>query len=360
MRVALTRPLLLLLLLLGSLGSHADIVDNLYDVRLPVADQSRDARRTVAGQGLELVMIRVSGNRNPAESPAIVEALSSPEPFLTRFRYQRQDTEDGGSELWLDMAFSPRQVNSALQSAGLPVWSANRPPVLLWLLVDTEEGRQFVGSGAAADVEQQLRDDVRRRGLALQLPLFDLVDASNLSSDALWTLSVDQVREASQRYGSPFVLMGRATRLSSGQWLASWVLLDGDNTQRFDSEGDDASFMVGAIDRVADIQAQRYAVQTSGGGAEGSGTLVHIDGLESFADYAQMVTYLESLAVIKHANPAWMSGNELVLDLVLNGDMEKVQRFLQLDGRLRERSLDERMSNAPLPVAAYYRWQGRR
>ncbi len=44
MRVALTRPLLLLLLLLGSLGSHADIVDNLYDVRLPVADQSRDAR----------------------------------------------------------------------------------------------------------------------------------------------------------------------------------------------------------------------------------------------------------------------------------------------------------------------------
>ena len=360
MRVALTRPLLLLLLLLGGLSSHADIVDDLYDVRLPVADQSRDARKTVAAQGLEQVLIRVSGNRNPAESPAIVEVLASPEPFLTRFRYQRQETEDGDSELWLDMAFSPRQVNSALQSAGLPVWSANRPPVLLWLLVDTEEGRQFVGSDAAVDIAQQLRDEVRRRGLALQLPLFDLVDASNLSSDALWTLSVDQVREASQRYGSPFVLMGRATRLSSGQWLASWVLLDGDSNQRFDSEGDDASFLATAIDRVADLQARRYAVQTSGAAVDGRGTLVHIDGLKSFADYAQMVTYLESLAVIKHANAAWMSGDELVLDLVLNGDMEKVQRFLQLDGRLRERSLDERMSNAPLPVAGYYRWQGRR
>ena len=350
--------LLLLSLLLGSVAGHADIVDDLYNVRLPVADQSRDARRSVAAQGLEQVMVRVSGNRNPTESPAIAEALASPEPFLTRFRYQRQDTEDGDSELWLDMAFSPRQVNAALQSAGLPVWSANRPAVLLWLLVDTEDGRQFVGAGGATDVEQQLREDVRRRGLALQLPLFDLVDAGNLSSDALWTLSVEPVREASQRYGSPFVLMGRATRLSSGQWLASWVLLDSDNALRFDSDGSDTTFMAAAIDRVADLQAQRYAVQ--GAAVEGSGTLVHVDGMESFADCAQMVSYLESLAVIKHANAAWMSGNELVLDLVLNGDMEKVQRFLQLDGRLRERALDERNSTAPLPVAAYYRWQGTR
>ncbi len=356
--IALRRPLLLIIAALVCSLSAADMVDGLYEERLPVAGQSPAVLKAAAAEGLQKVFVRVSGRAQLAESAAITAALAAPEAFLTRYRYQRQELPSG-SELWLDMRFSPRQVNAVLQTAGLPVWSANRPSVLMWVVVDTERGRQLLGNGAYPRLEQVLRDEARRRGLALQFPLFDLVDAGNLSPQTLWQMPEQKVREASLRYSPPFILMGRASQFSTGQWLASWALLDEHNSLRFDTESQDSpAFVAAAVDRVADTQARRYAVSSV---AEAGGrTLIHVSGMQGFNDYAQLVSYLESLAVVEHANAAWMSGETLVLELVLKDDMEKVQRYIQLDGRLVARDTAELSARGPLAVTAYYLWQGSR
>ncbi|MGB1906799.1 MAG: hypothetical protein ACPHN3_05680 [Spongiibacter sp.] len=50
---------------------------------------------------------------------------------------------------------------------------------------------------------------------------------------------------------------------------------------------------------------------------------------------------------------------ELVMELVLKDDVEKVRRYLALDGRLRE---VQNASGAitPMAVQSYYLWQGRK
>ena len=351
---ALKRPLLLLIASCLCSVAVAGRVDDLYKGREAVPQQSTAALRSGASKALEQVFIRVSGQGQLPPSAVLEAALASPEPFLTRYSYQRE-TLGGEDRIWLDMKFSPRQVNAVLQSAGLSVWSANRPTVLLWLVVDTEQGRSFLGSGAHPELENALKNAVARRGLALQFPLFDLVDAGNLSAQALWQMPEERVREASQRYAPPFILMGRASQLSTGQWLASWVLLDEQRSERFDTQSQqDDGFLASAIDRVTDVQARRYAVSSAAG--SGGRTLIHVGGLTRFDDYAQLVSYLESLAVIEHANAAWAYGQELVLELVLKDDMEKVERYLQLDGRLRRAA--EGSSRSPLVTQAAYIWQG--
>jgi len=173
----------------------------------------------------------------------------------------------------------------------------------------------------------------------------------------LWQMPEGRVREASQRYAPPFILMGRASQLSTGQWLASWALLDEQSGERFDTQSQqDSGFLAAAVDRVADVQARRYAVNSVAGA--GGRTLIHVSGLTHFDDYAQMVSYLESLAVIEHANAAWAFGEELVLELVLKDDMDKVERYLQLDGRLRRATEGIGRSRSPLATQGNYIWQG--
>jgi hypothetical protein len=338
----------------------AGTVANLYDEQLVVESQSPETLKKAAAEALERVFIRVSGRGDIASNAAVAGVLARPEPLITQYRYQRSKGENGEDILLLSLSFSPRQVNSELQSAGLPVWSANRPAVLVWLLADTAEGRQFVGTDSQAELLKDLKEVAQRRGLDLQLPLFDLADSTNLTSDQLWQMSVDDVRRASARYSAPFVLMGRASQFSTGQWIASWMVLQGDEVIRLESEGlDGRDLLARPVDALADLQASKYSVVASGG-VNSANSLIHVSGITNFAAYADMITYLEGLAVVQHANTVWLSDNELILELVLNDDMEKVKRFLSLDGRLMEEPASTVvMNSAALSVRGFYRWSGR-
>tara|TARA_R110000772_G_scaffold114441_8_gene218963 strand:- start:35752 stop:36951 length:1200 start_codon:yes stop_codon:yes gene_type:complete len=338
----------------------AGTVANLYDEQLVVESQSPETLKKAAAEALERVFIRVSGRGDIASNAAVAGVLARPEPLITQYRYQRSKGENGEDILLLSLSFSPRQVNSELQSAGLPVWSANRPAVLVWLLADTAEGRQFVGTDSQAELLKDLKEVAQRRGLDLQLPLFDLADSTNLTSDQLWQMSVDDVRRASARYSAPFVLTGRASQFSTGQWIASWMVLQGDEVIRLESEGlDGRDLLARPVDALADLQASKYSVVASGS-VNSANSLIHVSGITNFAAYADMITYLEGLAVVQHANTVWLSDNELILELVLNDDMEKVKRFLSLDGRLMEEPASTMvMNSAALSVRGFYRWSGR-
>lgn len=344
--------------ILMALPAQAAVVGNLYDEQLIVESQSRDALKQGAAKALERVFVRVSGRRQVRDNPVVAAALAEPEPYMTQFRYQRSKNIDGLDELVLKLSFSPRQVNSSLQSAGLPIWSANRPAVLVWLIADTTEGRQFVGADAPPAVLSALEAEAQRRGVFIQMPLFDLADSTNLSADQLWQMSVNDVREASARYSTPFVLMGRLSQFSSGQWVGSWAILQGDESSRLESDGlDEVAVLSAPIDYLADMQAATYSV--SAGAGNSANTMIHVAGISDFSGYVSLITYLEGLAVVQHANTVWLDKGQLIIELVLKDDMEKVKRFLSLDGRLLERAAD---ANTPLPrpVRGYYQWAGNR
>ena len=335
----------------------AAVVGNLYDEQLIVESQSRGALKQGAAIALERVFVRVSGRQQLRDNSVVAAALADPEPYMTQYRYQRNKNAEGEDELALSLSFSPRQVNATLQSAGLPIWSANRPAVLVWLVADTVDGRHFVGADAGEDLLMALEAEANRRGLVLQMPLFDLADSANLSVGQLWKMSVEDVRTASARYSTPFILMGRLSQFSTGQWVGSWAVLQGGESTQLDSDGaGEAEVLAAPIDYLADMQAATYSVLASAGSS--ANTMIHVSGVKDFSGYASLVTYLEGLAVIQHANTVWLDKDELILELVLNDDMEKVKRFLSLDGRLLE-STAMGSGSFPGAVRGHYQWSGR-
>ena len=344
--------------ILMAVSGQAAVVGNLYDEQLIVESQSREALKQGAATALERTFVRVSGRRQVRGNPVVAAALAEPEPYMTQFRYQRSKNADGLDELVLKLSFSPRQVNATLQSAGLPIWSANRPAVLVWLIADTTEGRQFVGADAPPELLLALEAEAQRRGIVVQMPLFDLADSANLSADQLWQMSTNDVRGASARYSTPFVLMGKLSQFSTGQWVGSWAVLQGDESSALESDGlTGAEVLSAPIDYLADMQAATYSV--SAGAGSGANTMIHVSGINDFAGYASLITYLEGLAVIQHANTVWLDKDQLIIELVLQDDMEKVKRFLSLDGRLLESAADTN-SSLPRPVRGYYQWAGSR
>lgn len=342
--------------LAGALAQAATL-NNLYEEQLKVETQSAATLRQGASRALEQVLIRVSGQADVGQNPTVAKALADAQGMLTQYRYLNREDETGENQLILELNFSRPQVESLLQSAGLPVWSANRPAVLVWLVEDTRDGRHFVGTDDAGALYEPLREEARRRGVILQFPLMDLTDTGNLSEQDVWQMRLDTIRRASSRYDAPYVLVGRASELSNGQWVASWSLLQSDQVQRIDSEGMEGRDVVApVVDRVADTQASNFSVVA---GADSESTLIYVKGINSFATYADLVTYLENLSVVEHANTVWLSPRALVIELLLNGDMAKVQRFLTLDSQLQ--LLKERPEVVPevaqLPIGSFYRWR---
>ncbi|AKH69111.1 hypothetical protein IMCC21906_01433 [Spongiibacter sp. IMCC21906] len=337
--------------------AQAAMIQNLYEERLLVDTQSAQTLRRGAAEALERVLVRVSGQRNVRDNSVVAQALANAEPLLTQYRYINDNSAEDEDQLALLMSFSPRQVNGLLQSAGLPIWSSNRPSVLVWLVEDTASGRQFVSGDTPGALYEALQTEAQRRGVSLQFPLLDLVDTGNLSVADVWQMQMDLVKQASSRYGAPYVLVGRASELSNGQWVASWNLVQGQQELRLDSDGMGGQEAVAAVvDRIADTQARNFSVVA---GTSNESTLIYVDGISDFHGYAGLVTYLENLSVIEHANTVWVSESALVVELVLNGDMEKVDRFLSLDKQLQSLDQSPRVVTevANMPIRSFYHWR---
>lgn len=161
----LVLPLLASLLVLSPLA-RAEVVDNLYQVREPVTSQQPDERNAALKRALQVLAGRLTGNPQAGQTPALASALAAPESLISQYGY------DAGPPEVLVVNFDPAATERALGQAGLSVWGANRPVVMIWWLNDADSGATLVGDGQPASTGVQR--GAQRAGLPIRLPLADL------------------------------------------------------------------------------------------------------------------------------------------------------------------------------------------
>ncbi len=347
-----------ILLLCFAHVAQAEVVNTLYDARVPVAERSESALKRAASQGLADVLVRVSGRADVAQGSTLQSAMRDAHSLLRQYRY---DTviEDGRQSLLVDLSFSEVEVNRLLSQSGLPVWDKNRPRTLAWLAIDDVSGRQFVNEIDYPEIVATLREAADRRGLPLVFPVLDIDDRLVLTTGQVWAMDLAAVRSAAERYRAAHILTGRLTRLSTG-WIANLAHLDASDENLIDTQSADLqAVLTPAVNGIADALAEKYAVVRSGQEARSANIVV--SGVEGFRDYARLLTYLESVVVIEHANPVWIAGSQLVIQLHLEGAMEKAQQFFLLDKKILEDDMPDMAfaeSNIPAEqIYGYYRWQ---
>ena len=113
-----------------------------------------------------------------------------------------------------------------------------------------------------------------------------------------------------------------------------------------------AAFAEAGAALAADAIARRYAV-ASGGEVATAGARVLVLGVDSFADYAAVMAWLEGLELVDRVNPESVDGDRLVLRLEARADLARLAPVIELNERLQP------LPDVPGDVAAEraYRWQ---
>lgn len=329
-----------------SVASSANVVQDLYVAQVPVADRSSKALASAARDALSLVLVKVSGSEQALGSPAVQDALPGARGHVQQYAFVRDAGPE--SELYARFEFDASYISGVINSAGLPLWTANRPLVLVWAAVDSNGVRQFVSHEGTPHLARELLQEFDRRGVPAQLPLFDLTDATAVSLDDVWNLEAAEVVAASARYDVDNILFGRVVALSTGQWAGDWSYVhQRDRLDRTAEAPESHIFAREGVRLVAESMAARYAVATSGAG----NVLVPMSvvGVREFSDYAAIVAWLEGLELIEHANVQRIVGDRIDLGLVTRADAAQLASIIELN---------EKLAPQPVPDGQLdYLWQ---
>jgi hypothetical protein len=330
----------------------AEQVEGLYDVSIAVESQSTKHRTSVTRQALEIVFIRVSGNSQIVEEPAIRTAVRNASIYTKQFSYQSKS--DGVDEqLYVELEFESTLVDKTLRDAGLPFWSANRPTVLLWLVIEDINGRRFINADDDPDIFDAISFHATRRGLTFRLPALDLEDTIAVSPDDIWQLDSRKARTAAQRYRADTLLFGRVTKLTNGTWLGRWLFNNSVDEIEFDDDAETTDQYIGSsFDVIADDLARQYAIAPVD--IADNGVIMRLVGVNQFVKYARAIRYLESVAAIRHANVIKIKGDEIIIRLVADGSLSQLEQVLALDKKLQP--IEKNDHQNPNSIDLNFRW----
>ncbi|MEM7220661.1 MAG: DUF2066 domain-containing protein [Pseudomonadota bacterium] len=345
---------LVIALSFGAGSAAAALPDNFYRVNVPVASRSAEDRRTAAGQGLRVMLTRLTGLTDVADSPPVAKATANPEDYFSQYRYVRtQRFDDWGQPITeLEVTFVPAALRRLQAAAALPLWPLNRPRVVLWLLED-DGGEQRLISDAQHPLADALLAHSRWRGLPMTLPGGDAVDVANITARAALRGDPEALARAGARYDAQISLLGRVESLGDDNWLVRWTAQQGERPQRLRLSGGLANVALAPVDMIADALVAQFTVA----GGRGGQLALEIAGIASVAAYGGVLKYLGSLSYVSEVAVRELRGSSLLVDVTTGSDAAKFLQLLAVDARLVaiERSgdpLSTAVTAQPVPLGA--------
>lgn len=345
-----------LALLLVAVTPASAGVETLGQVRLPVTDRGTDSRNEAIAQGLEQVLIRLSGQPGAATMPGADRLLGSPARWVQQFGYETREPEPVAPEtldpelviddeppiepvLELAVQFDVSAVLSAMERASLPIWSTHRPPVLVWLVIQRPGFGEILSSDHSDQSRESLERAAVRRGLPLMLPGMDDRDRAVITPADIRGRFDQVLDQASQPYAARFRLA--AVIYTGSQPTARWRLLDGTRqVSEGELQGEDEQQLIGQlVNEVSNYFVARYTV-TAGAGVEQRLT---VRGISTLSHWRTLEQFLSGLAGMRQARLAAVNGNEVEFALVFGGDQDQLIRLLEVNPQLK-------LCDQPMPV----------
>ncbi len=321
----------LLVLMCSCFETRADVIDWLYDVEVPVATQSSSDTRAAAARALATVLTRVTGLKVIPRTPMVTTALRNPGRFYARYRFVRKaggakDAMD--QQTVLEVGFDPRTIQDLVRSAALPIWSANRPSVLAWIVLE-EDVPSLAASDDTTPWVRTIKARSRDRGLLVQLPLMDLVDRERISGSTVSGGFSEQILGASERYGAQYVLTARIWMDGGGLWRGVGGLMFEGRQTNFAHEGETRDEVCEKVlDAVADELVQRFVVF----GLHTEGISIWVSGITSVSEYGSLLRYLQSLEFIDRVDVAEVSIDRIRIVVHTRSTLRGLSELLYSDG----------------------------
>jgi len=328
-------PLALVVAVGGPPGVCAETA--LHEAEVPWSDQDAQSRADAFRQALRQVIVRVTGRRGLADGSSIDPLIENAQAFVQQYQLRTAETglgEASAHEPRLWARFDEEAVGRLLREAGLALWSSPRPPVLVWLAMQSDGPTLIAGSEGSEAMVEVLRRGAASRGVSMILPLLDLQDLTLAGAPELWAEAEERLRAASQRYRPGSILLGRIER--GVFWEARWSLLLPGSVRRWTTHGDVLDLVVDegfqeAIDALAFHYTSVAAPETGG-----AAIAVSVSGVHDFASYVRTVRYLESLGEVESVDVLAVVAGRVRLGLKLRTGVAGLRELIALESTLAE------------------------
>ncbi|GAC1673760.1 MAG: DUF2066 domain-containing protein [Steroidobacteraceae bacterium] len=286
----------------------------LYQAKAPLADRSEAAQTAAFQAALRIVLVRVTGRRSAEDDPALGTLIGNARRYVQQYRTASD------SQLWV--SFDGPAIERWLTQNGQPLWGPERPGTLVWLTVQTSpQSGSVVTADSASELKSAIEAAAAFRGVPLLWPSALDLQKNRLDYAAVSSAAPSTLAEIGRRLGGEGILIGKGVGTGESANVR-W-------THVFQERSSEFSGALEGVNRTADLYAGLFAA---------SGNLVPIDievtGIGDLRQYANVQTYLESLAFISHVSVIGLTGDTLRIRLATRGGPESLQRTLALNGRL--------------------------
>jgi hypothetical protein len=234
--------------LLLILGSGAAISADLYVARTLVTGQGEAGRQAGFATTLRQVLVKVSGDPTLASDPRVAAIAAEPAAFVAGFDYHDRMTgipvhdEQGTRDRPYDLtvSFDHSKVDAALGALGHAPWPEPRPPLAVF--VDVETGAvtyPLAGDGnAGRDLREALADAAWRFGMTAELPTAAVWASLREGAVPSPQASSAWIEAAALAMGGDRVLAGSLAWSDADLgWTAVWQMKSADQVVRWSIVG---------------------------------------------------------------------------------------------------------------------------
>lgn len=238
---------------------------SLFEATVPVAGQGESERQVAIQLALIDVLIKNSGRIHIASEPEIDSILQGAQKRVSHFVYRsRTQTTESAVPFDLVVNFDPDSVKELIADSNIPFWSALRPPVVAWIVVDEGHERLLVDRSEkrGKELRRVLEKQAQLRGIPLIFPINDEAEQDSLSLSDIWGGFRQPIQAASSRYQTSQMLVGRAVKEMGERWLVRWVFWSDYDMISWEDRQTELRFSLeAAVDKVVTSMSRHYAIQ---------------------------------------------------------------------------------------------------
>lgn len=323
-------------------------VKGLYQASIPVADRSDAERKRAVADGFLQVLVRVSGDSAVAFQESVQTAAASAERYVVQYGYETRSESESPAGVYLNVQYDSNGINNLLRRNSLPLWSSNRPRILVWMAWEQGLDRELVNANSMPGPFQMLQQEGKRRGVTLRFADFDADDQALVSLGDIWGMFPEPVLAASQHYQTPVVLIAKVRETATAIQINGMLQLDGQPVWLEIARGDVASGLRQLVDQVVDKVGARYALVTNGGAGEQ--IVLDVRDVSGLNDYAALTRYLDSLLALTTYRILAVQGERLQFLVTPASDLDALTQTFRIDRKLVEVADEPQPAPAAAPV----------
>ena len=336
--------LLLPLLMTLSQPVQAVVVEDLYSITLPIADQTTGLRLEAFTEAFKQVIVKVSGSDDALQSPAFQRPIESSARYVKQFRYvNRKEVDINGVDLgllYLNIDFDPLVVTKLLRDNNFPVWGSERPSSLLVISYDVNERIQLVSDDTAPEIVDLLDKAAKNKGVPILFPLMDLEDISRVSVSDVLSRQFGNIEILAQRYTPDALAVGQIIGRSGEGWRGDWEVRFDEQVFKWNFSGASKQMVVDeAIQHLARILALEFALEEHQTDAQD--ILLNVNAMSGIDHLISVQKYLESLNVVEAVRVVLVSKTEVTYRLKLRNSTEDLQRLIEFGEVLEQQNFPQ-------------------